>query len=232
MKIGIMQPYFFPYIGYFQLIQAVDQFIVYDNIKYTKKGWINRNRYLQNGADVLFSIPIKKDSDFLDVKDREVSADFKKDKLLNQIREAYRRSPYFEQAFSLVEKVVCGKEKNLFSYIHNSIMETCEYMGIDTEIVVSSHLQIDHSLQGSDKVIALCKCSKADVYINPIGGKELYSKDVFSAYGIELKFLKTRPLEYKQFNHEFVPWLSIIDIMMFNSKEKISESILNNYDLI
>src|SRR3989304_1948761 len=151
MKIGIMQPYFFPYIGYFQLIQAVDQFIVYDNIKYTKKGWINRNRFLQNGKAVLFSVPLKKDSDFLDVKDREVSADFKKDKLLNQIREVYRQSPYFEQAFSLFEKVVLNSETNLFSYLHNSIMETCQYLAIDTEIIVSSHLQIDHSLQGSDK---------------------------------------------------------------------------------
>ena len=232
MKIGIMQPYFFPYIGYFQLIQAVDKFIVYDNIKYTKKGWINRNRFLQNGKAVLFSVPLKKDSDFLGVREREVSPDFKKDKLLNQIREAYRRSPYFEQAFSLIERVVRGSEANLFSYIYNSIMETCEYLAIDTEIVVSSHLQIDHSLQGSDKVIALCKHTGAHVYINAIGGQDIYSKDLFSSHGIELKFLKKEPFEYKQFNNEFIPWLSIIDVIMFNSIDKIRECILNNYDLI
>ena len=114
-NLAIMQPYLFPYIGYFQLIQAVDQFIVYDNIKYTKKGWINRNRFLQNGRDVVFSVPIKKDSDLLHVRDREISADFKKEKLLNQIRESYRRSPYFEKAFALVEKIVLENEINLFN---------------------------------------------------------------------------------------------------------------------
>ncbi len=232
MKIGIMQPYFFPYIGYFQLIQAVDQFIVYDNIKYTKKGWINRNRYLQNGEAAVFSVPLKKDSDFLDVRDREVSSDFKKDKLLNQIREAYRQAPYYDDAFFLFERVVQNSETNLFSYIYNSIMEICKYLEIGTEIVVSSHLKIDHTLQGSDKVVALCKYAKADVYINAIGGQDLYSKEQFNTYGIELKFLKSSPIEYKQFNNEFVPWLSIIDVMMFNSKENIREYILNNFDLI
>jgi len=232
MRVAIMQPYFFPYIGYFQLVQAVDKFIVYDNIQYTKKGWINRNRFLQNGKDVLFSVPLKKDCDFLDVKDREVSSGFRKDKLLNQIREAYRRSPYFEQVFSLIEKVVLEREANLFSYIHNSILETCEYLAIDTEIVVSSHLHIDHARQNKDKVIALCEHVGADVYINAIGGQDLYSKEDFSAHGIELKFLQTKPFEYKQFDNEFVPWLSIIDVMMFNSKETINGYIMDNYDLI
>lgn len=231
-SIAIMQPYLFPYIGYLQLIQAVDQFTVYDNIQYTKKGWINRNRFLRNGEDVLFSVPLKKDSDLLDIKDREIAADFKKDKLLNQIREAYRRAPYFEQAFTLIEEIVLAKETNLFSFIHNSIREICEYLAIDTEIVVSSHLQIDHSLRGKDKVVAICKHAGADVYINAIGGQELYSKEEFGAHGIDLKFLKTKPFEYKQFNNEFVPWLSIIDVMMFNSKNQISENIRDNYVLI
>lgn len=227
-----MQPYLFPYIGYFQLIQAVDQFVVYDNIKYTKKGWINRNRFLQNGRAVVFSVPIKKDSDFLDVRNREISADFKKDKLLNQIRESYRRSPYFEKAFSLVEKIVLEDETNLFKYIHNSIKKTCEYLSIDSEITVSSHLKIDHSLHGKEKVVELCKYVGAGVYINAIGGQDLYSKNDFKKHGIELKFIETKSFEYKQFNNEFVASLSIIDVMMFNSKEKICEYIISNYDLI
>lgn len=231
-SIAIMQPYLFPYIGYFQLIRAVDQFIVYDNIQYTKKGWINRNRFLRNGEDVLFSVPLKKDSDFLDIRDREIAADFKKDKLLNQIREAYGRAPYFEQVFTLIEAVVLAKETNLFGFIHNSIRKTCEYLVIDTEIVVSSHLRIDHSLQGKDKVVAICKHAGADVYINAIGGQELYSKEEFSAHGIELRFLKTKPFEYKQFNNEFVPWLSIIDVMMFNPLDTIRTCISTNHELI
>src|SRR2546425_10536248 len=109
-SLAVMQPYFFPYVGYFQLMNAADLFVVYDNIKYTKKGWINRNRILQNGKDVVFSIPLRKDSDSLHIRNREISADFKKAKLLNQIREAYRRSPHFERTFSLVERIVLKQE--------------------------------------------------------------------------------------------------------------------------
>jgi len=231
-SLAIMQPYFFPYIGYFQLINAVELFIVYDNIKYTKKGWINRNRILQNGKDVVFSVPLKKDSDFLDIRNREISPAFRKDKLLNQIREAYRRSPYFEQTFSLVERIVLEKETNLFRFILNAIRETCACLAIRTEIVVSSSVQIDQSLSGKAKVIALCKRVGADVYINAVGGQDLYSKEEFGRNGISLKFLRTKSFEYKQFDGEFVPWLSIVDVMMFNSPDEIRECLESKYELI
>ncbi len=231
-SLAVMQPYFLPYVGYFQLINAADLFIVYDNIKYTKKGWINRNRFLLNGRDAVFSIPLKKDSDSLDIRDREISADFKKSKLLNQLREAYRRSPYFERTFPLVERIVLEKETNLFKFILNSIRETCESLAIGSEIVVSSSLRIDHSLRGKTKVLALCRHVGADAYINAIGGRDLYSKEDFSAHGIDLKFLKTKPFEYRQLGGRFVPWLSIIDVMMFNSPDAIRECLASNYELI
>jgi hypothetical protein len=227
-----MQPYFFPYIGYFQLIQAVDQFVVYDNIQYTKKGWINRNRFLQNGKDALFSLPLKKDSDFLDIKDREISGDFKKDKLLNQIREAYRRAPYFDQTFSLVEQIVRYEDNNLFRFLHHSIVKTCEHLGIETEIRISSGISIDHSQKNQDKVLALCKAADANTYVNAVGGMELYSKETFRKNGIELKFIKSKPLVYAQFSATFVPWLSIIDVMMFNPVDKAKTCISTNYELI
>ena len=125
MRLAIMQPYFLPYIGYYQLIAAADIFIVYDNIKYTKKGWINRNRILQNGKDVLFSLPLRNDSDSFDVRDRELAADFKRDKLLNQFGEAYRRAPYFAQTFPLLERIVHFDDTNLFRFLHHSIVKTC-----------------------------------------------------------------------------------------------------------
>ena len=231
MKAAIMQPYFFPYIGYFQLIASVDVFIVYDNIKYTKKGWINRNRMLQNGKDVMFSLPLKSDSDSLDVRDRELVADFNRDKLLNQIGGAYRRAPYFAQTFPLIEQVVRHEEPNLFKFIHHSIIRTCEHLGITTEIMVSSDIAIDHDLKNQDKVLALCAAVGADTYVNAIGGMELYSKDEFSARGVELKFIKSKPLEYAQFGNEFVPWLSIVDVMMFNPKQQIIEFISSQYEL-
>lgn len=232
MRVAIMQPYFFPYVGYFQLIGSVDLFIVYDNIKYTKKGWINRNRMLQNGKDVMFSLPLKSGSDALDVRDRELAADFSRDKLLNQISGTYRRAPYFAQAFPLVEQAIRHDESNLFKFLHHSIAATCRHLGIATEIRISSDVPVDHGLKSQDKVLALCEAVGARTYINPIGGLELYSGDAFRARGVELKFIKSKPFDYAQFGAEFVPWLSIMDVMMFNPRDAVRACIESNYELI
>jgi hypothetical protein len=231
-SVAIMQPYFLPYIGYFQLIASVDMFIVYDNIKYTKKGWINRNRMLQNGKDVMFSLPLKSDSDSLDVYERELAADFNREKLLNQLKGTYRRAPYFEQTFPLIEQIVRYEDTNLFRFLHHSIVKTCEHLGITTKIRISSEIAIDHALQSQDKVLALCAAVGASTYVNAIGGMELYSKETFLEKGIELKFIRSKPFEYPQFGDAFVPWLSIIDVMMFNPLDTIRTCISTNYELI
>ena len=231
MKIAIMQPYFLPYIGYFQLISAVDKFVIYDNIKYTKKGWINRNRMLQNNQDKVFSISLTKDSDRLDIVDRNISADFNKQKFLNQIRGAYIKSPYFKDVFPLIEKIVFFEENNLFKFIQFSILEICKYLELDTEILVSSGIDADHDLQGEERVISICQKMYASEYINPIGGKSIYSNDNFIEKGIDLKFLQSQIFEYQQFKGTFIPWLSILDIIMFNSIEKC-KCLIGKYDLI
>ena len=231
MKLGIMQPYFLPYIGYFQLINAVDVFVIYDNIKYTKKGWINRNRFLQNGQDALFSIPLRKDSDFLDVKDRYLAENFDKQKLIAQLRVAYLKSPEYKNIMPIIEECILYNKNNLFDYIFHSVKNICDYISIKINLHVSSQVDINHELKGQDKVIAICKKMNATTYINAIGGQELYSKEVFKNNGIELSFLKSKEIVYPQFDHQFVPWLSIIDVMMFNSKEKISD-YLNQYTII
>lgn len=232
MKLAIMQPYFCPYIGYFQLIAAVDLFIVYDNIKYTKKGWINRNRILQNGKDVMFSLPLKSASDSLDVCQRELAADFNRSKLLNQIQNTYRRAPFFAGTFPLVERIVRHEDPNLSAYLNHSIVAICEHLGITTQIRVSSDIAIDHELKSQDKVLALCEAVGADVYVNPIGGLQLYSRDTFREKAISLQFLQAKELVYPQFGDAFVPWLSIIDVMMFNPLDAIRPGILNHYELI
>ena len=228
-----MQPYLFPYIGYFQLIKAVDEFVVYDNIEYTKKGWINRNRILSNGADTYISFPIKKDSDFLLIKERYLSENWKMErkKLLNRIIESYRKAKNFESVFPTIERIITFEENNLFDYILNSLFILKSYLGINTILKISSSIKIDHSLKGERKVVEICKNREASTYINPIGGLALYSKEFFRMNGIELKFLKSFDFSYDQFKNEFVPWLSIIDVMMFNSKEEISD-ILNLYSIL
>lgn len=233
MKVGIMQPYFFPYIGYFQLINSVDKFIIYDNIQYTKKGWINRNRILLNNKDHLITLPLKKDSDYLNVVDRELSGSWDKDKkkLLNIIKSSYIKSPYFEETFELISKCLNNPENNLFKFIYDSIILINDYLEIKTSIIISSSIDIDHNLKSQDKVLSLCKSQNADVYINSIGGVKLYDKDIFKHNGIELNFIQSNPIQYKQFNNEFIPWLSIVDVLMFNSKEEIKKH-LNEYTLV
>lgn len=234
MKIGIMQPYIFPYIGYFQLIHAVDKFVIYDNIQFTKKGWINRNRLLLNGKDEYFTLPLKNDSDFLNVNERELSKDWLKEKtkVLNKIKENYKKAPYFNEVYNLVETCFNFEHLTLFDFILNALKNTLNYLSIKTEIVVSSTLKINHSLKAEEKVIAICKELNAETYINPIGGLELYSKEHFLNEGIKLNFIKANNCVYKQFDNAFIPFLSIIDIMMFNSKEETKRMIEKEYVLI
>lgn len=221
MKLAIMQPYFLSYIGYFQLIEAVDCFVVYDNIKYTKKGWINRNRMLVNGDASVFTIPLQDAPDSFDVAQRTLSHDFNRVKLLNRFRESYRQAPNFAAVWPLLERIVMNDESSLLRYIHGAIIAVCSWLGIGTKIILSSSVDIDHTLRGEDKVLSICQALGADRYLNAIGGQELYSKEEFQARSVELSFLQSAPIEYPQFDHPFVPWLSIIDVMMFNRSEQI-----------
>jgi len=226
-----MQPYFLPYIGYFQLIKAVGIFVVYDNVQYEKQSWINRNRYLLDGKDALFSLMLKKDSTYLNINDRYLSDVFDKNKLLNQLSNAYQKAPYFENTMGLFKEVVNCEKINLAEYIHYSIISICTHLGITTKIVRSSKINVDHSLKSQNRVIAICQAYDTKTYINAIGGVNLYSKETFADKGIELKFIKSKAIEYKQFGNEFVPWLSIIDVLMFNSVEKV-RLFLQEYELL
>jgi hypothetical protein len=234
MTIAVMQPYFFPYIGYFQLMNAVDEFVIYDNIEFTKKGWINRNRIGVHGKDEFITVPLKKDSDYLNVVDRRLAASWPAErvKLLNKVKESYRKSAQFQSCYPVVEEAIMFEENNLFSFVLNSLKMVATFLGIKTSLIISSQVPIDHSLKGEAKVLSICHSRRADTYINPIGGIGLYSRERFSANGIRLQFLKTNDIQYNQLQHEFIPFLSIIDIMMFNTKEKIAEYLNSGYQLI
>ncbi|MCP2037671.1 WbqC family protein [Chryseobacterium sp. HSC-36S06] len=233
MKLAVMQPYIFPYIGYFQMIHTVDVFVFYDDVNYIKQGWINRNRILVNATDVLFTIPLKDASSFKMIKDTEINKDgtgYKK--ILKTIEQSYKKAPYYETIFPLVENVFNRTHDSIADFAFESIKEVNAYLGISTILERSSSNYAESKrLDRAERLIEICKRTSATEYINAIGGMELYSKEHFASKGIDLKFIKSKPIEYEQFNNNFVPWLSIIDVLMFNSVEEIHD-MLNCYELI
>jgi len=229
VTLAIMQPYLFPYIGYWQLINAVDTFVIYDDVNFIKQGYINRNNILSIDKAQRFTLELIGASSFKLINEIEVGVNSKK--LLKTIKHNYLKSPYFEAVFPLIHKILGQEERNLAKYIGYSLQEIADYLQISTELVYSSDVKKNGSLKAEDKVIDICTMLNADTYINSIGGRKLYNKRRFKDRGIELKYLSSNPKEYKQYKNNFVPSLSIIDIMMFNSKVEI-EYMLNEYELI
>lgn len=217
MKFAVMQPYFLPYIGYFQLMEAVDKFVVYDNIEYTKKGWINRNRILINGEPQYFTVNIEKGSDYASVKERRVSQVFEKErrKVLARIESNYRKAPFFRETMTLTKECLECEQSNLFEFVFFSICRIAEHLNIKTELIVSSKLPIDHTLKNKHRLWAIGKYLGAQHYINPIGGVELYKKQEFREHGLNLSFHKAHLSEYNQLGSlEFRPALSVLDVLM------------------
>ena len=232
MKLAIMQPYIFPYIGYFQLIKAVDKFVIYDDVNFINRGWINRNRILVNGKDTLFTIPLKEASQNKLINEIEVNWDDAwKSKWLKTLEQSYKKAPYFQQVRPIIEQTL-EQEKTIFSEI---IVENLKlinaYLGITTEIISSSSIYQNTELKAQTRIVDICLKEKANHYINPIGGIELYQKEVFEEQGMQLNFIKSKPVQYPQLKNDFVPWLSIIDVLMFNSVEQI-QTFLDSYELV
>lgn len=229
MKVGIMQPYFFPYIGYWQLLNAVDKYVVYDDVNYIKNGWINRNRILINGQPHWFTLPLDKASPFNLINEINISSENKvKENMLKTLHMAYHKAPFFNEVFPLVEKTIFYS-LNLSESLFFSIQEITKYLGIRTELILSSTLNKDNTLKGKNKVLSICKLLNADVYLNAIGGQDLYDKQEFQEHDLKLEFLQTDKVIYKQLKNQFVPNLSIIDVLMFNSVEQVN-NLLNLYE--
>lgn len=232
MKLGIMQPYFFPYMGYWQLIHHVDQFVIYDTIQYTKKGWITRNRFLRNGAPEYFSLALANASSTLDVAERELAPEFDREKLIRSLSAAYQKAPYFNENFPVIADIINHPDQNLYGYIRNSIDRICGILELSTERISSSNVhESGERLKGQERVIAINKKLGASEYVNPIGGTVLYDAKTFKDNGVKLSFLKSRPLEYSCFGQPCHPYMSIIDVLMFNSVPTVRQS-LSLYDII
>lgn len=219
------QPYFMPYIGYWQLINAVDVFVIGDDYNYIKKGWINRNRILQNKEIQYFGVEVYHPSSFIYINEHVLSESFDPNKKIYQLKVAYEKAPYFDDGIELMRRILYCKEKNLADFLEHSIRCVCSYLGITTKIIRSSSIPGNSEYRREYRIYDQCKYMGADTYINAIGGRELYSYEQFHNQGIKLGFIQTGDVQYKQFNNEFIPYLSILDVIMFNSKEEIREML-------
>jgi len=232
MKLGIVQPYFFPYIGYWQLINAVDRYVIYDDVNYINRGWINRNRILLNGEPRFINVQMKDASQNKLINEVELYKDETYiRKLVRTLETCYGRAPYFKEAMPLIESIIKSEETNLARYLETLIKSVCGYLSIETEIIVSSQINKNKELRGQNRIIDICRRLGAYEYINPIGGQALYSREAFDSCGIKLGFHSIKDIKYRQFMNEFVPNLSIIDVMMFNDKDEI-HGMLTKYELV
>lgn len=222
-----MQPYFFPYIGYFQLISAVDKFVIYDDVNFIKRGWVNRNRILINKEAKLISLSLIKAS-----QNKLINEIIIKDKgtILKTIKQNYSKTAYFKDVFPIIEDIVNYSENNLSRYLFYQIKKITEYLQINTTLVPTSTIYEVNKLKGQNRIIEICRKENMDTYINAIGGKELYDLGTFQDNGFNLKFIQMENIEYNQNNNKFIPNLSIIDVLMFNSKEEIAR-LLKQYSL-
>lgn len=231
MRVGILQPYLLPYIGYFQLINSVDHLVVYDDAQYTKKGWINRNRFQTNGVEQKFTVPLERASDFLNIRDRKISPSYDPTSTINKIINSYRKAPNFPSLIEPVKEMFEFPDRNLFLFVLNSITFVNKYLEIKTPIIVSSDVYAARNLRGEDRVIKICQELGADTYINPQNGRSLYNRHEFEARGLELLFLEAHLTEYRQSTSSFLPGLSILDVMMMNSVNEIKSRLLQDYML-
>ena len=227
-----MQPYFFPYIGYFQLINAVDIFVEYDDVNFINRGWINRNNILFQGRSHRFTLPLQKATQNKKINEINVYLEKKfREKILKTLEKAYKKSPYFPTIFPIIEDILLYKERRLSDFLHYSLINLANYMDLDTNFIKSSDLDKDLSLPAQDRLVSIVQKLEGSRYINTINGRHLYSKQFFRENGIELFFLKTEDVRYKQFNEDFIPSLSIIDVLMFNDIKRVNQLLLK-YKLV
>lgn len=222
MKLAIMQPYFFPYIGYFRLLQTVDKFVFYDDVNFIKGGWINRNRLLLGGKVGYFTVPLSEASSFVKINSIKIKSDIPWEaRILAQISASYSKAPYYTSVRDLVEKVVFSHDGYISTLAKKSVLAVADYLSISKVVEISSELYGNQNLRGTARVLDICRQEAASVYVNLPGGRNLYSQADFSREGMDLLFLDGPMREYSQTGIEFHSGLSIIDVLMFNSPEEV-----------
>jgi hypothetical protein len=220
MRLAIMQPYLFPYLGYFQLAASVDRFVIYDDVAFIKNGWINRNRILLGGTPHYLTVPLAGASSSRRIDEvRTQPRERWQGKLLEQLRHAYARAPQYASVSRLVEQVLSDETDSIARLAAKSVIDTCTYLGLETAFVKTSTGYGNDALRSAARVIDICARERASTYVNLPGGRALYDASTFAAANIDLEFVDTVLPAYAQFGAPFVAGLSIIDILMFNRIE-------------
>ena len=236
MTIAVMQPYLFPYLGYYQLAGAVDTFVFFDDVNFINKGWINRNRILQQNDAYKFTLPLSKASQNRLINEIEISDydKWRKD-FLKLVEFNYKKAPCFSFFYEWLQKFLHGKDYRLISELAaDSVSHIATLLGLPTRFLLSGELNYksDQTPSGQEKILRICEILEADRYINPQNGVDIYEEDGFHDRKIILKFLKMDDVVYNQFDKEkFIPALSIIDVMMFNDLEQVKK-LMTKYTLI
>lgn len=229
--LAIMQPYLFPYIGYFQLIHAVEKFVIYDDVNFIKRGWIHRNNILINGQANMFSVPLSKPSQNSLINEVKLG-DWQPwaSKFLKTLKQNYKKAPHFEAVNEVVSQVFLTECTLICELALRSLKSVCKYLEIPTVFVDSSSSYANGELNAQHRILDICRRENTQHYINPAGGRTLYDKELFAQNGILLNFIVSEQIIYPQYEHEFSPWLSIIDVLMFNDVET-TQKLLTKYTL-
>ena len=227
-----MQPYFYPYLGYFHLANAVDILVLTDNYKFTKQSWINRNRILSEKRIEYLSIPLMKSPDTSRIDEKRIAHDFKPKDLRNKLHNSYHLSPNFEGLCEVLNPENFLPNSNLFEVLESSLKTTLNYLGIQTKILRTSDFQFPEYFKGTDKILQMCSELNASEYSNLSGGKSLYSFADFNSAGVKLSFVNSKFTEYNQNGESFTSGLSIIDVIACNLDEVSLQSQLASFELV
>lgn len=238
MKLAIMQPYLFPYVGYFQLMAYADRWVVFDDVQFINKGWVNRNRILHPDVSKgwqFITLPLDKRRRFDGIGDVRIKADGQwQGQILGKLSAYRRKAPHYDATLAFVRECLDTDETNLSRFVVRCLRLTARRLGITTPIDVQSQLQltlrpVEHAGQWA---LRISEALGASEYINPHGGTDIFDPKEFEQAGIALRFLRPRLSPYVQRRGHFVPGLSILDVMMWNSLEAIAEQLAGDYDVL
>ena len=233
MKIGIMQPYFFPHLAHFELINSTQQWVCFDSAQYTSKTWMNRNRIMHPSDTWQFvTVAVHKQPLGTSVSDILIK-DIEKQylKIKGQLNHYKNKAPYFNEVMNIVERTFIQCQDNKLATLnHAGLKEVCNYLGITFNARFSSEFisEIKPVAHAGQWALNICNYLGTEHYVNPIGGKSLFNPDEFRTMGIDLSFLESTPKESVTLNvgREDIKGesLSVLDVMMWNDPKTILNS--------